>query len=207
MLSVFSFVLAAPIPREVRRACADVGENVVSASERRAPLARRNGPMYGSDSESDTEWWTPKSQSPSTGTPDASGHSGVGMPSSPSAGSESPVWSKVWSKTGGTEVPESAFKPTENQPASSSQAKKVSWVTTPESSSSSPDRETKIKWAPTTKVFMYDKDPLRPPPGREGYLAKEAAKTLPKPKSKGFMGNAKSYFGKFLSKLRIWRRF
>src|SRR6266852_6755879 len=177
ILSVFSFVLAYPIPkREVREAGTDAaegGENVISVSgKRRAP--RGNNP-YGSDShwsgsesESDTEWWTPESKP----LPAPSGsHPGVDMPSSSSLRSES-LFSKVWSTLGGP-------------------AKKVSWgpVTDMEDGTEVPER---AKPGTTT-----ENHPLPPPPGREGYLDKEAAHTSPE----GFMGNVKSYFGKFLSKL------
>src|SRR5713101_2891874 len=129
ILSIFSFVLAYPVlKREVRGACTDAaegGENVISVSgKHRAPR------QYWS--KSDPEWWTLEFKPP----PAPSGsHPGVDKPSSFSVGSES----QVWSTPGGTEVPAGAFKvgtTTENQPASSSQAKKVSW-------------------APTTNVHFY----------------------------------------------------
>ena len=170
ILPVFSFVLAYPVPkREVREACTDAaegGENVIFVSgKRRAP---RDNIPYWSNSESDTEWRTLEFKPP----PAPSGsHPGVDMPSSSSPGSES-LFSKVWSKLGGT-------------------TKKVSWgpVTDMEDGTEVPER---AKPGTTT-----ENHPLPPPPGREGYLDKEAAQTSPE----GFMGNVKSYFGKFLSKL------
>jgi hypothetical protein len=236
VLSVFNFVLAAPVPvREVREACADAvggGETVIIVSGKRGnpgegadPAESDLYPIDLSDTESDlypinlsdtesdlypidlTDTVSP--QSPST-PDDASGsHPGVDMPSSPSGGSKSP---------GGTEVPldtEGAFKPgttTENPPVSG---------------------ETKsVSWGPTTKVHFYDKDPFeRPlprPPGRKGYLAKVAAQqsqspdiehdvlssshfspppqSPPKPQSKGFVSNFKTYFSK-LGKLKFRPRF
>ena len=124
---------------------------------------------------------------------------------SSSGGSESPLWSKVWSKPTGTEVPldpEGASKlgtTTGNQLASPSEAKSVSW-------------------GHTTKVHFFHDEPdglgLPPPPGREGYLAKMAGKqsleiehaSPPEPQSKGFISNFKTYFGK-LGKLKFRPRF
>jgi hypothetical protein len=179
ILSVFSFVLAAPVPvREIREACADAvegGENVIIVSGKRAPRG------YGLDSDSDTEWWKPSPQSSSA--PDHAGgsHSGVDMPgpSSPSSGSESPPWSKVLSTPGGTDVPldpNGAITPgttTENQPASSSKTKSVSWE-------------------PVTKVHSYDEE-LEPLPSRF-------------PPKNNFVSNFKNFFGK-LGKLKFRPRF
>jgi hypothetical protein len=205
ILSVFSLVLAAPVPvREVREACADAvggGETVIIVSEKRA---RRDNPYEGADSDSDTEWWTPPSQSSGTRDYGSGSHPGVDMPSFPSGGTGVPL------------DPEGAFKPGTtigNQPASSGKTKSVSW-------------------GPTTKVHFYDKDPFeRPlprPPGRKGYLAKVAAQqsqspdiehdvlssshfspppqSPPKPQSKGFVSNFKTYFSK-LGKLKFRPRF
>jgi hypothetical protein len=153
ILSVFSFVLAAPVPvREVREACADAvegGENVIIVSGKRAP---RGDPYEGTEEDlyptdlyspdsPDTELGTSPSQSPSPPDHASGSHSTVDMPSSPSpssGGDSSPGWfSKVWSIPGETKVssdPEGAFKPgttTENEPASSSKTKKVNfWHTT-----------------------------------------------------------------------------
>ena len=208
ILSVFSFVLAAPIPvRKVREVCTDTfdgGENMIIVSGKRA---LKENP-YDGESDSDTEWWTPSSQSPAS--PDHAGGSnpGVGMSSSPSSGSESPLGSKVWSAPGGTKVPldeEGAFKPgttTEDQSPSSSGTKSVSW-------------------GHTTKVHFFHDGPeplgLAPPPGREGYLAKVAGQKSPspevedaslssyfepppppppKPQSKGSGSKFKTFFGK-----------
>ena len=162
ILSVFNFVLAAPIPvREVRDACAKGGEDVVIVSRKRAP---RGFPQYD-ESDSDTEWWTPESQSSSTSA---------------------------------------------NQPASSSNPgpKTVQWVHTPtESKPSSPINPKAVTWSPAvvTAVFTYPKDPLPPPPGRNGYLAKVATQTLPQ--SKGFFSKLRTFFGNLASKLRFWPRF
>jgi hypothetical protein len=182
--------------------------------------ARRGNPYEGSDSGSDTEWWTPPSQSSGARDHGSGSHPGVDMPSSSSGGSESPLWSKVWSTPGGTGVPldpEGAFKPGTtigNQPPASSGKTKL------------------VSWGPTTKVHFYDKDPfenpLPRPPGRKGYLAKVAAQqspspdiehdvssssyfspspqSPPKPQSKGFVSNFKTYFRK-LGKLNFRPRF
>jgi hypothetical protein len=222
ILSVFSLVLAAPVSREVREACADAvegGETVIIVSGRRAP---RGNPGEGADPAesdlypidlSDTE----SPQSPSTPDHASGSHPGVDMPSSSSGGSKSPLWSTA----GGTEVPldtEGAFKPgttTENPPVSG---------------------ETKsVSWGPTTKVHFYDKDPFeRPlprPPGQKGYLAKVAQAAQqspspdiehassasyfgpppqlpPKPQPKGFESKFKTYFstlGKFKFRPRFQR--
>ena len=199
ILPVFSFVLAAPIPvREVREICADAvegGENVIFVSGKRAP---RVNPCERAESDSsDTVWWGSPSQSSSAR--DGS-YSGVDMPSFPSSGSESPMWSKTGSTPGGTGVSfdaKGAVTPettTENQPASPSKPKSVSW-------------------GPTTNVHFYDEsvpphipgpdgklqDHLPLPPGREGYLAKVTAQQLPpqpQPQSKGFVSKFKTFFGK-----------
>jgi hypothetical protein len=183
---------------------------VIIVSGKRAPHSRGNpegaDPAYLSDPESDLFSIdlsdTESPQSPSTG----GSHPGVDMPSSPSGGSKSPLWSTP----GGTEVPldtEGAFKPgttTGNQPPASSGKTKS------------------VLWGHTTKVHIYDKDPfenpLPLPPGRNGYLAKVAAQQSPspniehassssyfdppKPQSKGFVSNFKTFFAK-LGKLNL----
>jgi hypothetical protein len=195
ILSVFSFVLAAPLPvLEVREACTDAVEREKDGtilSGKQAPrgnLHERGGSTDGSGS----ELGSPSPQSPA---PDYA------------SGGKSPLRSKVWSTTpDGAEVlwhPDGASQPgttTENQPGSSSSAKKVQWA-------SAPRKGQAIKWAPTIEIYTYPKDPLPLPPGRDGYMAKEAAKTLPKLKSKGVVGNVKSYLGKFGGKLKIRPRF
>jgi hypothetical protein len=263
ILSVFSFVLAAPVPvGEVREACADAvegDENVIIVSGKRAP---RGNPYdrEGSDSDSDTEWWTPPPKSsPAVGHASGS-HPGVDMPSSSSGGSESPLLTP-----GGTEVPldpEGASKPgttTENQPVSSSEAKSVSWghtnkvlffhdepdglglppphpdvgmlssPTTTEDQPASSSGAKSVSWGHTTKVHFFHDGPddlrLPPPPGRQGYLVKVAGQQTPsleiesaspssyldpppppKPQSKGFVNNFKTFFGK-LGKLNFRPRF
>lgn len=190
ILSAFTFVLAAPVPvREIREACADAvegDEDVIIVSGKRAPAPR------GVDWNSDTPEWAPSSsQTPPV--PDGS-HPGVDMPSSPSAGSTSPP-----SSTPGRIEAEGAFKPgttTGNQPASPSKLKSVSW-------------------GHTTKVHFYGPEPLLPPPGREGYLAKVAPSPetehispnyfSPKPQSKGFTSKLKTFFSK-LGKLIFFTR-
>jgi len=97
-------------------------------------------------------------------------------------------------------VPAGAFKPgttTENQLASSSRVKKVSWDPTTKVHFYT---NQKVSWDPTTKVHLYTEDPL---PG-ETKVPEGASKlgTM----TENLMGNAKSYFGKFLPKLGKWRR-
>ena len=184
ILSVFNFVLPAPVPvQEVREACADVverGENVTIVSGKRA----LQGDPYDGESDSDTEWWTPPSPPPPS--PDHAGgsHPGVDMPPPPSSGSESPPrwFSKVWTIPGETEEsldPEGAFKPgttTENQPPSSSKTKKVNfWHTTkvhffepdipppPEDQPTSSSTTKKVNFHHTTKVHFFEPDLPLPP--------------------------------------------
>ncbi|KAI0279554.1 hypothetical protein BGY98DRAFT_415133 [Russula aff. rugulosa BPL654] len=131
ILSVFSFVLAAPVPvQKVREAYADavdVDENVIIVSRKRAD------PYIDSEwDRSDPEWltWTPSTKSSSAS--DASrGSDGVPSPSSSSTGSKLPL--NPLSTPGETKMPldpEGALKSgstTEIQPASSSGTKSVSW--------------------------------------------------------------------------------
>jgi hypothetical protein len=178
ILSVFSVVLAAPVP--VREACANAvegGENVITVSGKRA--ARGNS-LEDSDSDADAEWWEPPYKLPSAFHYADGSNTGVDTPSSSLSGSVPPPGS------GETEVPldpEGAFNPgttTGNQLASSSNPKKV-------------------HWGPTTKVHIYypDDPPAGPddlplPPGREGYLAKMAAQKSPSPDIE--LASLSSYF-------------
>jgi hypothetical protein len=185
---------------------------VIIMSGKRAP---RGNPYDGEGSDSDTEWWTPPPKSsPAVGHASGS-HSGVDMSSSSSGGSESPLL------TPGSEVPldpEGAFKPgttTEDQPASSSKTKSVSW---------SPLKNVKLPSGQIISEPLVPPEikPLPLPPGRDGYLAKVASTQQspspeiehaspssyfdlppsPKPQSKGFVSNFKTYFGK-LGKLNF----
>jgi hypothetical protein len=211
ILSVFSFVLAAPVPvREVREARTDAvvegDENMIIVPGKRAA---RGNPHEGPEEDlyppdlSDTEWGTPPHQSPSAPDYVSGSHPDIDMPSS--GGSKSPLLSTT---PGGTEVPldsEGAFTPgttTENQPASSSKTKKVNfWHTTkvhffdpdlspPPEHQSTSSSET----APSNKVLLPsgeitseqlppESDFLPLPPGREGYLAKVAKQPSPSPES------------------------
>ncbi|KAF8490078.1 hypothetical protein F5888DRAFT_1138731 [Russula emetica] len=156
ILSVFSFVLAAPVP--VREVCADAaeglgGENVIIVSEKRAARGT------DSDSDSDTEW-EPAYKSTSYRYVDG-GNTGVDTPSSSLSGSVPPP------RSGETEVPldpEGAFNPgttTGNQPASSSNPKKVHWGPTTKVHFYEPNPSPSVTWGPTTKVHFYD--PADPP--------------------------------------------
>jgi hypothetical protein len=181
ILSVFSLVLAAPVPvREVREACADAvggGETVIIVSEKRA---RRDNPYEGADSDSDTEWWTPPSQSSGTRDYGSGSHPGVDMPSFPSGGTGVPL------------DPEGAFKPGTTTP------KKVNfWHTTkvhifePDLSPPPEDQPAKkalsVSWGPSQLILPSGEiiseplppEPLPSPPGREAYLAKMAAQQSP----------------------------
>jgi hypothetical protein len=177
ILPVFSFVLAAPIPeRHAHDMCADSmkgDEEIIIVSEKRAP---QGSGLHASGSHPSRDLT--------------------------STGSESPMWSNVWSEPKGVEVPwdppKSAGTMTGNPPTSAGNIKKVQWGTTAENQlASESSGETKaVQWGPTTKIFMYPEDPLPQPPGRNGYLAKVAAQTLPRPQSfgskvKAFLGKAK----------------
>ncbi len=147
--------------------------------------AAKGNPYEGEESDSDTEWWKPSSSQSSPARDYASGnHPGFDMPSSPSGGSESPLWSKVWSTPGGTEAssspdttkvhffhdgPEELGLP--HPPGREGYLAKVAGQQSPE-----------IEHAST-----YFEPPPSPPP--------------PKPQSKGFISNFKSYFGKLAGKL------
>ena len=99
---------------------------------------------------------------------------------SPVHGGESPMWSEVWSTPDGTEVD---WDPVKNQPS----------------------KPTTIQWG-TKTMHTYDPDPykdvpLPEPPGRVGYLNKLAAQRLappePQSESHGLASNFKSIFSKF----------
>jgi hypothetical protein len=153
MLSVFSLVLAAPVlVREVPQACANAMEgddNVIIVSEKRAKLEtiEEESDLYPPEETdlypphlSDTESGTPPPSPPHSpsASVDASGnHPGVGMPSSPPAGSTSPLSSKVLSTPGGTE--------TKMEPPSSSGPRPG------------------ISWDPVTKVQFADEPILKFP--------------------------------------------
>jgi hypothetical protein len=190
ILPIFSLVLAAPIPvRKVRDAYADSNamegdKGATIVSEKRAP----RGDLYKRDStfsdDSNFEWWKPNQ---------ANGVHPDVKPSPSSGGGESPLWSKVWSKQGGTDATEGVAQfgtTAENRPASTTSNKVKS-----------------VSWAPTNDVQLPSGDVVKrplgtdinllagsPPPGREGYLAKQ------RPKS--FGGKIKAFFSK-LGKFRF----
>ena len=155
ILSVFSFVLAAPVPvQKVREADSDAVDVSRKRAEQGHPY-KRAWPDTGSWDKSDPEYltWTPSHQSPSTSGPSGSGE-GVDMPSSSSTvkespsspastGSESPP--RPLSTPGATEMPlgqDGALRSvpaTEGQPTSSSRVKSVGFK-------------------PMTNVIFYDSD-------------------------------------------------
>jgi hypothetical protein len=193
ILSVFSFVLAAPVPVPEIREAVEGGENVIIVSEKRAAGGNPNR-WADSDSDSDTEWATPSPQSSQPPDHASGSHPGVDTPST-SGGSVSPLWSKVWSTPGGAEVPldpEGAFKPGTTTP------KKVNfWHTTkvhifePDLSPPPEDQPAKkalsVSWGPSQLILPSGEiiseplppEPLPSPPGREAYLAKMAAQQSP----------------------------
>lgn len=235
ILSIFSFVLAAPVlVREVREACANAMEGdgeVIIVSEKRATKLETieeepdlyppelSGPIKEESDLyppylSDTESWTPPPsppQSPSASVDASGNHPGVGMPSSPPAGSTSPLSSKVLSTPGGTDA--------KIEPASSS-GPRVSWNpatkfndepvvrpggteasldpgTTTEIESASSSRP-RVSWNPVTKITFPDEPTLIfPPPS----LPPSA------PQQKGFLGKMKSFLGKIGRKLKFRPRF
>ena len=198
ILSVVSFVLAAPVP-EVHEAWGDVvegDENVIVVSGKRAPGGNPSEgdsdlyPYNPYDGDSDESDLYPPDQSyrtpPQSPSPSAHDDASGRHPFDPAQG---------------------AFKPettTENQPAASSSTgkpKKVDWhhttkvhiyepaiyVPPPEGPSSS---ASSVKWAPSREVILpsgetfsetVPPDPLPLPPGRKGYLAKVAAGQQPPP--------------------------
>lgn len=89
ILSIFSFVLAVPVPvREVRNVYTDAvegDENVIIVSGKRVPRGNLNEGV-----ESGTVLGTPPPQSSSAPDYASGSHPGVDMPSSPSGGAESP---------------------------------------------------------------------------------------------------------------------
>ena len=147
---------------------------------------------------------TPPPKSSSALEHDSGIHSGVDTSPSSSGGSESPLWSKVWSKPTGndSEVP--------LDPEGESKL----GTTTGNQLASLPARLNRFHGVtpPRFISFMMSQTALAfpPPPGREGYLAKMAGKqsleiehaSPPEPQSKGFISNFKTYFGK-LGKLKF----
>ena len=193
ILSVFNLVLAAPVPaqglREARADAVDEGKNVIIVSGKRAP---RGNPYEGEESDSDMEWWTPSPErlstiESSTGSPS---HSSSGTPSSSPGGNKSPMLTPGWTEVSLDQ--QGAFKPgttTENQPASPSKTKSVSWGTS---------NKVVLPSGEITSEPLPQNLPL--PPGREGYLAKMAGQSSPPPppksQSKDFVSNFRTYFGK-----------
>jgi hypothetical protein len=186
ILSVFSVVLAAPVPaQEVRGACADAverGENVIIVSEKRAlggspnKGAESDYPHDLSDTESDL--FSIDLEPPSSsGTKSVSWAPTTKVHFYDEEPLPFPPPSPKASTPGGAPLDtEGASKPgitTENQPPSSSGTKSASW-------------------GPTTKFYFYDEKPLGPLP--------------PKPQPKGVVSNLKTYFGE-LGKLNFRPRF
>ena len=200
ILSVFSFVLTAPVPaQEVREACADAikgGEDVIILSKKRAPgpmWSESGGDLYdradGSEvsgpsgskvpdpppNSPNTEWWklTKSSSAPSLQ---------FASPSRPYT-SFSPSLSVT---QGGSGV---AWSPEKNHPVASSSTKEITLA------SPSPDRSFGSQDTYRSR--------LPSPPGRSGYLRKMASQRVASNSPpKGFTTNVKNFFSKFNSKLK-----
>lgn len=163
---------------------------MIFVSEKRAP----RGNLYKRDSGLSDDPWTPKYASEI--------RPGVGMPSPSSGGGNSPLGSTP----GGTEVPypEGVVKPgttAENQLASTTgnKAKSVSWA---------PLMEVQLPSGDVLRPPLQSKNNLlsSPPPGREGYLAKQQAQQQAQQQAKSFGSKVKAFFGK-LGKVMFRPRF
>ncbi|KAF8490077.1 hypothetical protein F5888DRAFT_1743057 [Russula emetica] len=171
ILSIFSFVLAAPVAvQELRKACADAvdgSENVKIGSGKRADVQ---------DSEEDPmkEWLAQAQHEPSS----SSSSQDQGSSSAPNYASGTHP-NPSFSPEG--EAKSTLRTSTETQPASPSEAKSVSWAPSKEvllpsgetvSEPLTPESGSESSWG------YFD---LPTPLGREEYLAKMAAQQSPSP--------------------------
>jgi hypothetical protein len=225
ILSVFSFVLAAPVTvQRVREACADAvdeGENVIIGSAKRAEAQEEEDPMKYWLAQEQQEPSSSSSSSDWRSTPSPSQHQGSSsMPNYASGTHPNPPFSSGESKpsplstSGGTELswnPESEAKliqpgtSAEIQPTSSSKAKSVSWA---------PSKKVKLPSGDIISEPLLPPEitPLPRPPGRDAYLVKVAAQQSPSPgmakQQSGFFSDpmkALKKFGKLKFRPRFWR--
>jgi hypothetical protein len=223
ILSVFGFVLAAPVAvQEVREARADGAvdgsENVIIGSGKRAdseeePLLQ----SWAQTQEESSSYWssTPWKHQGTSSTPNYA--SGTHPNPSFSSGDSKPP---PLSTSGGTEVTSNPLAEgeanliqpvtsTEIQPASLSKSKSVSWVPPkvslpsgdihtetlqPEIQPASLSKSKSVSWGPTTEI-----KPLPLSPEREGYQPKMAAQQSPSPPKRP----SKNIFRKLVGKLKL----
>ncbi|KAF8496560.1 hypothetical protein F5888DRAFT_1635050 [Russula emetica] len=197
ILSVISFVLAAPVAVQVREACADAmdgGENVIIVSKKRAgegdldsliPQAQREP----SSSSSSSFWSTPSQDQGSSSAP----NSASGTHPNPSVSSDEGK-APLLSTSGGTEIPWNPLaegKANLIQPASSSNAKSVSW---------GPSKVMILPSGETYSEALGPENEPHPRPQSLGvYQAKVAAQQSQSPQSKKIAS-------KVVGKLKFWRR-
>jgi hypothetical protein len=201
ILSVFSFVLAAPVAvQEAREACADVvdgGDNVIIGSGKRADVQEED-PLLAQaqqDPSSSSDWRsTPSQDQGSSSAPNYA--SGTHPNPSLSSGDSKP---SLLSTSGGTKVlwnplaegGANLIQPgtsTEIQPASSSNRKSVSWA---------PEREVRLPSGEMySEMLPPDVEPLPRPLFMDAIQAKVAAHQSKKPQFKNI-------FRKLLGKLKF----
>jgi hypothetical protein len=178
-LSVFSFVLAAPVAvQEVRKACADAvdgGDNVIIGSGKRA------------DEEGQAKLIQPGT---STEIQPASSSTAKSISWAPSKRVSGETTSEPL-QPGIEPLP----LPTEIQPESSSKAKSVSWA---------PSRVKLPSGEIISEPLPPETEPHPLTPGHEGFQLEMAAQQSPSPPKPKF-NNIVSKLGK-LGKLKFWRR-
>jgi hypothetical protein len=188
ILSVFSFVLAAPVAvREVGKACAD-GVDVKVGLGKRADVQEKDRfkkwlddlDQAQQEPSEEVPWSNPSQRQSSSLAPTYASGTHPNPPSSPGE-SKSPLLSTSgraelsWNPEGETKLIQPGTS-TEIQPASSSDPKSVSWA---------PSKKVQL---PSGKTIMLPLQSevikLPTPPGREAYLAKMAAQQSPSPEIK-----------------------
>jgi hypothetical protein len=189
ILSIFSFMLAAPIAvQEVREACAnavDEGGDVIIGLAKRTEVQEKEDPMkywltQGQQEPSSSSDWrsTPSQHQGSSSMPNYASGTHPNPPFSSGESKPSPL-----STSGGTELswnPESEAKliqsgtSAEIQPTSSSKAKSVSWA---------PSKGVKLPSGDiiSEPLLLPEIKPLPRPLGRDAYLVKVAAQQSPSP--------------------------
>ena len=209
-LSVFSFVLAAPVAvREAGKTCVDgvdvnvgLGKRVDVQEEDRFKKWLDDLDQAQQEPSEEVPWSTPSQGQSSSLAPTYASGTHPNPPSSPGE-SKSPLLSTSgraelsWNPEGETKLIQPGTL-TEIKPASSSNPKSVSWASSkkvqlPSGKSITLPLQSEVIKLPT-------------PPGREAYLAKMAAQQSPSQPSKGFFGDSTNLFKK-LGKLKFLPRF